>query len=89
MRENEPLENVNEKELVAKILEAINEGNEEDALLLLKRYRRRNLSPLVYARMLVLLDKLLAERLNTLAESFDMSNNNGRNDRPAGRNAAP
>ena len=70
MDENKPPEEINEKELVAKIVEAIDEGDEEKALLFLKRYRLHNLSPIVYAKLLSLLDNLLADHLTSLSEDL-------------------
>lgn len=67
----ESYDNINEKDLISGVLEKIDNGDFESALVFIKRFRGKNLSPLAYARMLVLLDQALASKLNKIVEAAD------------------
>lgn len=87
MLDKEPKEKINEKELIAEILDAINEGGEEKAILLLKRYQQHDTSPLMYARILMLFDKVLTEQFSGLSKSFETIENQNQDDHAPGNNA--
>ena len=71
MNEDNPTDSTDEKEITAQILELIYKGDHDAALLLAKQLREKHLSPVAYAKILMILDKALAEKLRELSKLVD------------------